>query len=558
MEGNAHTDRENGTQFREKCFEMWRKFRYFAYAFRIKPGCTAIMKRTIITCIAALLLLSAQAQAPGPGRHGWDSYVGRHSSVNSKEYIHIRTRVPGELHKRLTAEDRKRVVRISVSGPINTADLRILADLANRSRIVGRDGKDREAWLDLDLEMARLTEYGRVATQLPDGTFSNCRTLRSVLLPSNTEVVSSRLFSYCSHLEMVGMPEGVYSIGERAFYSCGEMYEFYMPNSVEEIGNSAFGSCSHLEQVRMPSRLRHIGYGAFESTRLSRVDLPNGLQSIGDRAFALTNLREVTLPSSLVEMGANAFNNAGFSAFRVAAGNSQFSEYDGMLFSRDGAELIRVPVGRRGNLTISNRVNYIGPSAMSGCSYLTSVYLPDDITEVSVGMFYGCSDLTDVRLSPYTQSIGADAFHSCTSLRTIDLPDGITRIGEAAFRNCKKLVTIKLPADLRYIEDHAFHYCTSLTEVNMPYSLVSIGTEAFDNCDALRIVSLPASVKSIGKKAFYNCNQLIMIRSRATMPPATDKICDNVKRVVLSIPPGTASRYKAASGWDKFKSVREE
>jgi hypothetical protein len=67
-------------------------------------------------------------------------------------------------------------------------------------------------------------------------------------------------------------------------------------------------------------------------------------------------------------------------------------------------------------------VKSIGGCAFFGCKSLTSLTIPDGLTE-----------------------IGECAFLSCTGLESISIPDSVTKIGERAFKFCGKLV-ITTPA----------------------------------------------------------------------------------------------------------------
>ena len=68
----------------------------------------------------------------------------------------------------------------------------------------------------------------------------------------------------------------------------------------------------------------------------------------------------------------------------------------------------------------------IGSYAFKGCNRLTSLTLPDGITEIGDQAFHGCSGLTSLNLPAGITKIGSDAFHGCSGLRSLTLPAGIT------------------------------------------------------------------------------------------------------------------------------------
>ena len=61
----------------------------------------------------------------------------------------------------------------------------------------------------------------------------------------------------------------------------------------------------------------------------------------------------------------------------------------------------------------------IGSYAFSGCSGLTSLTLPDGITEIYNGTFYGCSGLTSLTLPAGITEIDSEAFYGCSGLTSV-------------------------------------------------------------------------------------------------------------------------------------------
>ena len=149
--------------------------------------------------------------------------------------------------------------------------------------------------------------------------------------------------------------------------------------------------------------------------------------------------------------------------------------------------------------------------AFNGCSSLTEIHLPDNLTSIGESAFYDCSSLTEIHLPASLTSIGESAFRGCSSLTGIHLPAGLISIGEGAFSCCSSLTEINLPANLTSIGELAFAYCSSLTEIHLPASLTSIGWEAFDGCSSLTEINLPDNLTSIREAAFRSCSSLTEI-----------------------------------------------
>lgn len=132
---------------------------------------------------------------------------------------------------------------------------------------------------------------------------------------------------------------------------------------------------------------------------------------------------------------------------------------------------------------------------MSENTSLSSIILPDSVTE-----------------------IGTSAFESCTELKSIVIPAGVKEIGLGAFRRCRKLKTITIFGNKMRIDDDVFAGCTSLTGVAMTDdSVAAIGDFAFRNCTALTRITIPASVTHIGRCAFSGCTNLRNINASEKM-----------------------------------------
>ena len=127
----------------------------------------------------------------------------------------------------------------------------------------------------------------------------------------------------------------------------------------------------------------------------------------------------------------------------------------------------------------------IGDYAFYNCSRLTSLNLPDGITEIGENAFAHCSGLTSLTLPAGITSIGEYAFYGCSGLTSLTLPAGITEIGECAFYGCSGLTSLTLPVGLTQIDDYAFSECSGLTSIYVYAEKVpKIGEDVFTGCDA--------------------------------------------------------------------------
>lgn len=192
-------------------------------------------------------------------------------------------------------------------------------------------------------------------------------------------------------------------------------------------------------------------------------------------------------------------------------------------------------------------------------SDITSIEIPDTVTEIEAKAFYECAELETVILGDGIKTIGESAFINCKKLRSIRLPASLESIGGAAFYGCenlsfeidegadfvvedgvlynkdkttvywvsqnkdlsafnfpstvntflsyalaghKELVSFTVPVGVKCIPDSMFLYCENLETVVIPDSVTSIGEAVFLGDIKLREITVPKSVTSIGKNNF--------------------------------------------------------
>ncbi len=182
-------------------------------------------------------------------------------------------------------------------------------------------------------------------------------------------------------------------------------------------------------------------------------------------------------------------------------------------------------------------VTSIGEFAFKYSDRLTSVEIPEGITEIKAYAFHNSSELTSVELPDGVTTIGTYAFADCSELTNISIPDSITSIGVDAFFSDNKLVytthdnakylgnannayaalisktdssiaSCTIHEDTKVIAGWAFAFCKSLTSIEIPDGVVTLDNKAFTNCETLSNIVIPDSVTSIGFEAFFGCKAL--------------------------------------------------
>ena len=233
-----------------------------------------------------------------------------------------------------------------------------------------------------------------------------------------------------------------------------------------------------------------IDTGAFEKiTTIKSVVVPNGITEIGGRAFfGCTGLEKITISSTIQKIGVNAF----FECNKLKSVHiSDLTAWCKIKFE-GGADAN--PLYHAERLFLNDQL-------------VTSLTIPDGITEIGNFAFVNCTPLSEIIIPEGVTYIGVQAFYNC-SITSVTIPDSVQTIEGAAFSACEKLTDIKLPSSLSKIEMGVFSGCKSLKSIDIPKTVTFIGADAFNRCYSLVSVSIPKSVTIIGSGAFKNCNNL--------------------------------------------------
>lgn len=166
----------------------------------------------------------------------------------------------------------------------------------------------------------------------------------------------------------------------------------------------------------------------------------------------------------------------------------------------------------------------------------TDIIIPEEIDELPVKyleekIFYCDTDITSVVIPEGVTEIPKFAFYKCTNLSSVTIPDSVVIIGEHSFEGCTSLSKLVLSDNVNIIDDFAFNNCTGLTELTMGNGVTAIGNYTFATCEALTEIQLPDSVNSIGNMAFAYCTAM----SEITVPDEILTISENAFSGCLTI-----------------------
>lgn len=169
--------------------------------------------------------------------------------------------------------------------------------------------------------------------------------------------------------------------------------------------------------------------------------------------------------------------------------------------------------------TISNKtVKTIAEDAFENCSFVESLILPSQVTNLEYKSLLGCSNLEALTLSGNVSGslkyfFGNNEDNVPLSLETITFAEGSTTYSKVLFDelSAAHLFKVNLPASVTTTPNDAFYNCINIKEAYVPEGVRTLSNRTFCSCPNLTYVNIPRSVTSLGMNCFVNTNLTYII-----------------------------------------------
>lgn len=259
---------------------------------------------------------------------------------------------------------------------------------------------------------------------------------------------------------------------------------------------------------------------------LKRVILPQSVEKIGEYALCAAPLESLELPASLKEIGDWAFN-----------GCSKIT----------------------GKLVFPDKVEKIGYMAFCNCYGITSISLPEGLTELGGHCFEGLTHLEEMNFPSTLTTIGEGAckgWYRFTAEK-LEIGAGVTTLGRTAFQDCKLQKVVFDPAnEITTINEGTFKDC-GITEITLPSACARIEQNALSG-NNFETVVLPSTLTYLGAYAFADCGKLANVYVAAAVPPTAETTSiGGTASKQLYVPIGSKAAYEADSFWGTFGTITE-
>lgn len=353
-------------------------------------------------------------------------------------------------------------------------------------------------------------------TSLPLGAFTGCESITSLTLPSTFKTIGIETFLHCKSLETVNLPNGLTGIGESAFCSCDKLASITLPQSLTGLGGNVFSGCSSLKSIAIPSGVKVIGRDAFAScTSLETVNLSEGLTEIGVNAFLdCKSLTSVTVPSSVTKVGEQAFKMC-VALLKVTLPDA---------LETIGSYVFGACINLK-EVNTPSSLKQLPEGMFHDCCALEEVVIPASSTAIGINTFHNCQSLKNVTIPAGVTRIGACAFE-WSGLTSVDIPETVTQIDEKAFSGCSALadVTVSWKEPIS-INENVF--AESMREtLHVPSGAQSAYQQATGWKDFENIVSDDTEPEPETGNAFAINDTKVMVGSAFTMPVELKNSCE--------------------------------
>lgn len=223
-------------------------------------------------------------------------------------------------------------------------------------------------------------------------------------------------------------------------------------------------------------------------------------------------ITSLTIPATMREIGEEFLGyDTRLERITVEDGSRYYKDIDGILYTADGATLLKCPG-----------------------HYFDPVAVPDGVRTIAERAFLS-SNITSVVLPNTLNEIGYLAFGYCKHLTKVTIPASVTTLGRTVFGGCHYLKYAKIESEV--VGEYMFYECTSLQDIILSPKVNKVGKEAF-------------SLHSNYSTTIYALN--------ATPPQCEGELSDNANNIAkftLKVPYESKDAYTNDAIWGKVSTI---
>ena len=318
-------------------------------------------------------------------------------------------------------------------------------------------------------------------TAIADFAFKGCKKLKEIILPSTLKKIGACAFEGCP-IKNITIPKSVKSIEPGAFAG-SSIKSITIPKTVKKLGEGVFGNCKKLESITMPGNI-----GIIKDEDPDYEYQPGSF--LGRKCNSLKKVKFTTA------LNINMLKRVGRSGgFEVLANDPKYKSVNGLLYSKDGKTLLRIPHGRK-KVIISDKCTtvtagsygyemYLADSAMKEIVFpktVTKIILDDTLLGPS---YYECNNIKITLNMDYLDDDSIKILWQTNKYWRNSLKDELLRKGLAKLNEENERMLMLddgylcayLMKDISKIDDRSAW--ETIDGLVVPDNVKTIGTEAF-------------------------------------------------------------------------------
>ena len=327
--------------------------------------------------------------------------------------------------------------------------------------------------------------------------------------------------------------------------------------SVTQINVNAFQNCFDITSVTIPKSFPSVDNRVFIwATKMTSVTYH--CKTIICSSWPTSSpIKEVVLGDEVTTIGPYAFKN--FKNLSSIIIPNKVTEIDKTAF--DGCSALI-------NLTIHSTT--VG-AWFTGNTTIINVFLGSEVRAIDNNAFQGCSGLSTINIPSNVISIGSNAFQGCVNLLNIEIPSSVTNIGTDAFADCENLNKVivrdlgawckidfgNAKANPLALSRHLYQSeDTEIIELTIPEGIDNIGKYSFYNATNLNSCVIPNNIKEVSVSAFEGCTNLVTLSLADGIAKISDKAFNGCEKIqILEIPNSVTSIGTSAFGGSRINSL---
>ena len=385
---------------------------------------------------------------------------------------------------------------------------------------------------------------GGNVTNIGKYAFDACYVLETLILSDSLVSIEEYAFQNCYAINDLIIGKGLKDFPLTSFYYCNGMSNIEVDEE-NPYYSSIDGNCYDKAETKL------IRYAVGKTN--THFDLPSTVVTIGEQSFYGNEcLVSITISGSVKTVGMLAFATCtnitdvyycgsadDWAKISKGYGNGPISNATVYYYSEtepntvgnfwhyvDGSITLwprYVPTYSQGlEYTLSDDGTYYTVTGIGTCTdtelVIPSTYNGLPVKEIGYAAFEYCRHLTSINIPNSITEIRGYAFFSCEGLTSITIPDSVTNLGERVFAYCRSLTSITIPESVTSIPPWMLYYCDSLASINIHKNITSIGNRAFGYCYGLTSIVIHKGVTSIDSYAFKASGNLTIYCETESKP----------------------------------------